>query len=244
MPHSTFDFRLKEFSIRQSQTAMKVGTDAILLGSWAASLPLRPDRLLDIGTGTGIILLMLMQSLLPQRGIGIDIADSLLTDGEFNRRHSPWHERLELIQGDILTYTPEEQFDLIVSNPPYFDIDGISCSDEGRERARREQGEGLTLRRLMRKAAELLTPHGELLLITPLEREADLRLYATEFALRLSRAVRVYSKDERPIRLLSSWQPIQQGQSYFKTEYSRLTLREQDGSYTEAYRQLTAPFLL
>lgn len=239
-----FDFRLKGFGIRQRRTAMKVSTDAILLGSWAATLGLRPERLLDVGTGTGIILLMLMQELEPKFAVGIDIAKSLGEDTEYNCRYSPWHERIELIHGDVLGYCPDQKFDLIVSNPPYFEVGGFSCPDEGREYARREQGEGLTLRRLMHKAAGLLSPSGELLLITPQERETDLRLYATETKLRLSRAVRVYSKEGSPIRLLSSWQPIHIGQDYTPTEYGSLTLRNPDGSYTEEYRLLTKPFLL
>lgn len=223
---------------------MKVGTDAIVLGSWAASLPLSPSRILDIGTGTGIILFMLMQELSPALGIGIDIAECLQIDTVFNQKSSPWNGCTELILGDVLVYTPEERFDLIVSNPPYFEAEGVSCLNYEREQARREQKRGLTLRRLMHKASQLLEPKGELLLITPLNREQDLRLYATEALLRLSRYVIVYSLPGKPLRLLSGWKPLLTSESYQPTNRNTLTLRKNDGSYTSEYLHLTAPFLL
>lgn len=223
---------------------MKVGTDAIVLGSWAASLALRPERLLDIGTGTGIILLMLMQALEPRLGVGIDIAESISTDTEGNRLASPWAERIELLRADVLSYAPSERFDLIVSNPPYFEADGLGCADARRERARREQAGGLTLRRLMHHASRLLNPEGELLLITPTEREADLRLYGTEALLRLSHLTHVYALPGRPVRILTGWKPLRPHEGYTPTERGCLVLRTTDGAYTDEYRRLTEPFLL
>lgn len=244
MDQSVFDFRLKHFGIRQSNTAMKVGTDAIVLGAWAASLGLSPKSVLDIGTGTGIILLMLMQGLRPRRGVGIDIAECIHTDAAYNCDYSPWREAIELIKIDVLDYAPRERFDLIVSNPPYFDADGIICLDKAREQSRREQRGGLTLRCLMQRVSELLEPDGEFFLVTPIEREANLRIYAVEAMLRLSRRVVVYSMQDKPIRLLSAWKPLLSSTEYIHTECDEIVLRQADTSYTEQYKRLTMTFLL
>lgn len=242
MSEPVFDFRLKHFGIRQASTAMKVGTDAIVLGAWVSSLGLRAERILDIGTGTGIVLLMLMQSLTPRLGVGVDISDCIEVDAEYNRLHSPWAENIELFRQDILAYRPDYTFDIVVSNPPYFDASGLSCQNTARELARREQIAGLTLDRLISQASSLLSPRGELFLITPWERENDLRRYATEALLRLSRRVVVYSTPTKPVRLLTAWTSIDA--HYHRTIQSELCLRTGGGIVSDEYRLLTLPFLL
>lgn len=244
MSHPAFDFRLKHFGIRQTSTAMKVGTDAIVLGSWISSFSLNVERILDIGTGTGIILLMLMQSLNPRKGVGIDISDSLWVDAEYNRLHSPWSERIQLLQQDLLSYYPEQGFDLIVSNPPYFEVHGVTCSDNARELARREQTSGLTLEYLVYHATGLLNPQGRFCLITPIDREHDLRRYATAALLRLERRTVVYSRPDRAVRLLTEWMPLSSTESYQSTKRSEFSLRTSEGYVTRDYELLTSPFLL
>ena len=111
---------------------MKVGTDGVLLGAWAS---LRPTdlRLLDIGTGTGLIALMLAQRAPGARITGIDIADT--SQARENADASPWGERLSFVSCPVQCFEVSEPFDLIVSNPPFFD-DSLLCPDAGRTAAR------------------------------------------------------------------------------------------------------------
>lgn len=238
------DFHLKRFSIRQQHAAMKVGTDAILLGAWLGSLDLDPKNFLDVGTGTGIIALMAAQHFPQAQGQAIEIDKDALLDAQYNVAQSPFSSQIEVIAGDFL----EQNFltlDLIVSNPPYFGAEGIHSPEESRRRARHESNEGLNLRTLMQKAASLLSRHGVLALVTPHEREADLRLYATECLLRPKAMTHVYSSPKQQVRLLSLWERLDTSATHYKTtQRASLIIRDRYGNYTEEYKRLTQEFLL
>ena len=125
-------FRFKRFTVHQDRCAMKVGTDGVLLGAWT---PLRPTdlRLLDIGTGTGLIALMLAQRAPEAEVTGIDIDD--VSQARENAAASPWGERLHFVQTPVHTFDPAGRFDRIVSNPPFFDAT-LPSPDAGRTTAR------------------------------------------------------------------------------------------------------------
>ncbi len=107
---------------------MKVGTDGVLLGAWATVAP-HAARILDIGTGTGVIALMLAQRAPRARITGIDIGD--VAEARANADASPWADRVEMIRCPVQEFRPAERFDLIVSNPPYF-VDSLRSPDAGR----------------------------------------------------------------------------------------------------------------
>ena len=117
-------FRFKQFNIVQENAAMKVGTDSVLLGSWAPST--NPKRILDIGTGTGILALMLAQRFSRAELIAVELDRDALVDAEFNVAHSNWSERISVLQGDFMDLSFSNHFDLILSNPPYFPADTFS----------------------------------------------------------------------------------------------------------------------
>ena len=125
-------FRFKRFTVHQDRCAMKVGTDGVLLGAWT---PLRPTdrRLLDIGTGTGLIALMLAQRAPEAEVTGIDIDD--VSQARENAAASPWGGRLHFVQTPVQTFAPAGRFDRIVSNPPFFDAT-LPSPDAGRTTAR------------------------------------------------------------------------------------------------------------
>lgn len=237
------DFHLKHFLIRQQHAAMKVGTDAIVLGSWLAQVVPNTEHYLDVGTGTGIIALMLAQAFEGAQGSALEVDQEALLDARINVSTSPYVDRLEVVQADFLSWT-KDRYDLIVSNPPYFDMEGLPSPEQRRRLARHEAEGGLTLRRLMLHARSLLTPQGYLALITPNDREADLRLYAAEGLLRPELLTRVEAVADRPIRLLSLWRPLASSELYETTTYDTLVLRHTSGRYTEAYQTLTSPYLL
>ena len=114
-------FTFKQFTIDDSTCAMKVGTDGVLLGAWAEADPVNKCRVLDIGTGSGLIALMLAQRLPESRIVGIDIVPEAVEAARRNAAASPFAGRIEMVCADVCHYQPEnsELFDAIVSNPPY-----------------------------------------------------------------------------------------------------------------------------
>ncbi len=118
-------FRFKQFVVRQDLSPMKVGTDGVLLGAWA-TVRASDRRMLDIGTGTGLIALMLAQRAPQARIEGIDIEE--VAEARANADASPWGERIEMVQESAQTFSLGGRFDLVVSNPPFFD-GSLPCPD-------------------------------------------------------------------------------------------------------------------
>ena len=110
-------FRFKQFAVRQDRCPMKVGTDGVLLGAWAEVRP-GDRRMLDVGTGTGLIALMLAQRS-AARITAVDVDAECATQAAENFAASPWADRLDAVSVAVQRYDPVEKFDLIVSNPPY-----------------------------------------------------------------------------------------------------------------------------
>ena len=170
-------FQFKQFTIRQQHCAMKVGTDGTLLGAWAqASAGL--CRVLDVGTGTGLIALMMAQRYPEARAIAIDIDEKAVFQAQENVSASPFADRIKVIEADVQTFEDSEKFDSIVCNPPFFE-DSLVCPDPQRTEARHTVSLGY--RQLMAAAFRLLKDNGRFSVIIPadcrsrLESEAHLR---------------------------------------------------------------------
>ena len=130
------NFRFKQFEITQNDNAMKVGTDAMVLGSFVNSHGRKKG--LDVGSGTGVLSLMIAQN---NSDISIDAVelDALsAAEGELNFKNSPWPERLKTHHCDFLEYETEEKYDLIVSNPPYYQTTLVN-NDDRKANARHEK---------------------------------------------------------------------------------------------------------
>ena len=169
-------FQFKQFIVRQQHCAMKVGTDGTLLGSWA-SAPAGACRILDVGTGTGLIALMMAQRFPEARVTGIDIDTDAVGQASENALESPFKERIMIREGDVTSMEDADGFDAIVCNPPFFDR-SLTCPDQQRTEARHTVS--LTYRQLMESAFRLLKDDGRLSVIIPsdcrsrLESEAHL----------------------------------------------------------------------
>lgn len=170
-------FQFKQFTVRQHRCAMKVGTDGTLLGAWSLA-PSLPCRILDIGTGTGLIALMMAQRY-PQASVtAIDIDAEAVLQARENVAASPFAKRIHVVEVDVVTFEDAEKFDSIVCNPPFFE-DSLTCPDPQRTEARHT--DTLGYRQLMESAFRLLKDDGRFSVILPadcrsrLESEAHLR---------------------------------------------------------------------
>ncbi len=242
-------FQLKQFAIRQTHTAMKVGTDGLLLGAYLADKlgNKAEDKLsiLDVGSGTGLIALMLAQKLATAQLDALEIDNEAIKDTAYNIQNSPFAERISLLHSDFLQHTFTRTYDIIVSNPPYFQSTTLGSGNFSRAIARTEGKAGLTLSKLMAKAKSLFrNESSQLVLITPDDREYDLRRYATELNLRPVELCYVYSKAGKLIRLLSIWQSLDISSPYQETLIKELVLKDSSNHYTSLIQELYQDYLL
>ncbi|MGN1263235.1 MAG: tRNA1(Val) (adenine(37)-N6)-methyltransferase [Prevotella sp.] len=159
-------FSFKQFTVRQEKCAMKVGTDGTLLGAWAETpTTSNKPRILDIGTGTGLIALMMAQRFASADIVAIDIDEDAVAQAQENVRNSPFADRITVMKARLQDYT-DNKFDAMVCNPPFF-VDALPCPDSKRSVAR--HATTLTFQELMSSAFRLLTDHGELSVIIPVD---------------------------------------------------------------------------
>ena len=165
-------FQFRRFIVHQERCAMKVGTDGTLLGAWARG----GKTVLDVGTGTGLVALMMAQRFPASRVVGIEIEREAAGQAKETVAASPFADRICIAEADVRTFEAEP-FEAIVCNPPYF-VDALECPNEQRTLAR--HATTLTYSELMAAARRLLTDGGELSLVIPfdckprLEQEAAL----------------------------------------------------------------------
>ena len=153
-------FQFKQFIIEQELCAMKVGTDGVLLGAWAKGGP----RILDVGTGTGVIALMVAQRYPESQVAAIDIDEGAVRQAQQNVLLSPFSKRISVLQ--LAVQEHQGEYESIVSNPPFF-IDSLQAPDEQRNMARHTAT--LTYAELMKAAYRLLTDDGEFSVIVPFD---------------------------------------------------------------------------
>ena len=178
-------FKFKQFSIFQDKTAMKVGTDGVLLGAWADCLG---KDILDIGTGTGLISMMLAQRF-PQSQIdAIEIDENAYYQAKENFENAPFQNRLSIYFTSLQAYKTDKKYDLIVSNPPFFTVNDLNEFD-ARKQARQE--ETLTFSDLLKKTALLLNKDGLASFIIPHDRMLEFCAIAAENALKVSNLIKI-----------------------------------------------------
>ena len=223
-------FRFKQFYIEDNKCAMKVGTDGVLLGAWCP----KGTRILDVGTGSGLIARMLMQRCPEAEVEGIDIDEAAVEQARENGVRA-FQARLQDWKLDI-----GHCYDLIVSNPPYFQ-NSLKNPDKGREMARHT--DTLSYAELIQHSARLLQEGGRLALILPAEAENEIREIAARYSLYCTRATRVYSKETKPVRrVLLSFVMTTVRNDDMATD--TLVLEDEKGGRSAAYSELTKDFYL
>ncbi|MDR3194113.1 MAG: methyltransferase [Tannerella sp.] len=231
-------FRFKQFTIRQDQCAMKVGTDGVLLGAWTGVASCR--RALDAGAGTGLIALMIAQREAAVQVDGVEIDPAACRQASANVAASPFAERVHVYRDtfDHFVRTSPRSYDLIVSNPPYF-VRSLKCPDEKRRLARHD--DELSLSGLLRGSLALLTPGGRLALILPFQQEKELQERMATCGLHyLCRTVVFPVEGAAPKRLLVEL--VREAPSAVRTD--SLILADAQRQRTPAYSELMRDFYL
>ena len=231
-------FQFKQFTIRHDKCAMKVGTDGVLLGAWAGIESC--NRILDIGTGTGLIAMMLAQR---SKAVidAIDIDAEACLQAQENAESSPFAERIKIRQSALSDFAQTDTglYDLIVSNPPYF-VDSLKCPDQKRNTARHT--DTLTLEDLLQDSRKLLAPLGRIALILPYDLKERLADCIRTQNLFLSKETSVIpvpgAEPKRLLAELTAEPPV------FPTFSSQLTIEIARHQYTDEYVSLTKDFYL
>ena len=248
---STFQF--KKFSVVNERSAMKVNTDGVLLG---AAMTVRPEdrSFLDVGTGTGTIALMTAQRIggvLSEDGAdrnasgiridAIDIDAPSATEAAMNFRRSPWSGSLHASSMSLAEYAesaPDAVFDLIFSNPPYFEA-SLTAPDERKSTAR-HTSDGLSYRDIFDFAKNRLSADGRVSLVLPADQETAICRYARMSGLHLFRVLRIRTVPRKaPSRVVIEFSR----QRPEEVDDTILTIQN-EGQYTDEYLSLTKDFYL
>ncbi len=162
-------FQFKQFSLEQDQCAMKIGTDGVLLGAWTP-IENNPKSILDIGTGTGIIALMLAQRSFAEQIDALEIDENAYEQATDNFENSPWSDRLFCFHAglDEFVEEPEDEYDLIISNPPFYS-ENYKSDNTQRDLARFQ--DALPFEDLVEAADLLLSENGIFAVIIPYKEE-------------------------------------------------------------------------
>ena len=229
-------FQFKQFRVEQEQSAMKVGIDGVLLGAWANVDGC--SQILDVGTGTGLIALMLAQRS-EAKITAIEIEKKAALEAAENVSVSPWNERIEVVHTSFQDFAKKchEKFDLIVSNPPYF---SNSFKAANSERTLARHNDTLPFSVLIKLASEMLSEHGRLALIVPGGAIQHLKDLAELNHLFLQHITAIKPKPGKSVnRALLEW-----GRKQTALKEDCLIIYNRDNSFTEEYIGLTKEFYL
>lgn len=228
-------FSFKQFSIAQDRCAMKVGTDGVALGAWAPVTGV--TRILDVGTGTGLIALMLAQrSAADCQIVAVELDPDAAAQAAENVAASPWAERIEVVTAAV-QQLDTEPFDLIVSNPPFFQH-GQTLPSAMRQQARHTAS--LSHEELLEHGLRLLAPNGRIALVLPIAPAEQVMLLAEQLGLGVEFAQRLIPKPKKePNRFLLL---LSRGNG--RVFGSDLVICSDDGSYSDIYGEMVRGFYL
>ena len=241
------DFRFKQFGISQDRCAMKVGTDGVLLGAWAGG----GSRILDVGTGTGLIALMMAQRFPDAQVVGIDIDRDACSQARDNVAQSPFALRISIVECSLQEYlisfgcgyldkkvTEEDFFDAIVSNPPFF-VNCIKNPDTKRAMARHT--DTLSFHDLWQGVKRLLSAAGIFSVVLPAEVKDDFVAEGCMSGFYLIRECAVKTVVHKaPKRYLLSFSRVRKN----GLETALEVMVDEQGSRSEWYRKITDEFYL
>jgi len=227
-------FYFQQFAIEQDQCAMKIGLDSVLLGAWVPIV--NPKRILDIGTGTGILSLMMAQR---SKAIidAVEIDERAFQQAKCNIKESKFHKQIVCFNTSIQDFDSTSSYDVIISNPPYFEK-SLKSGDKARDTAR--HNDQLSLDDLFSRASQLLAPQGILAFILPYSSLEQINTRAKKYAFFISHITEVKGrKHKNPNRILICLQKEET-----KANIKSLTVYDEEGKYTADFQALTKDFYL
>ncbi len=255
-------FRFKQFYINDSACGMKVGTDGVLIGAWVLNSDfckeinqdtnidisnkdldtkpeyLNPTNILDIGTGSGLIALMLAQRFQNAKITGIDIDSDAITQAKENAQNSPFGNRISFLETSLQNYQPNLLFDAIVSNPPYF-INSLTNPDPKRKQARHSLV--LSCEDILFHGNRLLRTSGTLSIIIPSDNFEHFNTLAKSINLQCKYICKVRTTENKPPkRVMATWVKTTREFTPFE---SQITLQEGQNRSAQ-YSYLTQDFYL
>lgn len=253
-------FHFKQFDVAQDRCAMKIGTDGVLLGALAeldSIIPhpssLTPHRILDIGTGTGLVALMMAQRL-SDAGVqdfhidAVEIDHNAAEQAQENVAKSPWSEKIEVhaMALEVFMAVRDERFaisgnkyNLIVSNPPFYNAT-LKPEDEARAVARHK--DSLPLKQIMECARTGLSEQGRLVLIHPMNYDQEVMTEAVLAGLSPIHLWNILTKVGKPCKRRITTFALPSGATPLIAE--TLSLRDENNDYSSEYRTLTGPFYI
>lgn len=234
----TKPFAFKEFSINQDRCAMKIGTDAVLLGAWT-TIQHQPNSILDIGAGTGVLALMLAQRSFAETIEAIEIDADAFEQAADNFENSSWGDRLFCYHAGFMEFVDEidDQYDLIISNPPFYS-ENYKTDNSQRDLARFT--DALPFDHLLYGTSKLLSDQGKAAFIIPYSEERDFLLIAEKVNLLPNRITRVKGTPTTDIKRSL----IELSFTKIEVEFSELIIETNRHDYTEDYINLTQDFYL
>jgi len=226
-------FRFQQFEVFHDRCAMKVGTDGVLLGAWV-----QPDtarRILDVGAGSGLIALILAQRSTAEI-VGVELDEAAAVQATENVQRSPWNNRIHLVQADFRTFV-DESFDLIVSNPPYFQK-ALQAPTASRNQARHDVT--LSYSTLIEKVQSLLSAQGRFAVVLPFDSSREFEECCWTSNLYLTRCCAVSTiEGQAPKRVL-----LEFSRQRTVIERTTLSVGVKGNARSQAYSALTSDLYL
>lgn len=227
-------FRFKEFEVDQRDCAMKINTDGVLLGAMADGA----THIIDVGTGTGVIAMMLAQRFTDAKLTGIEIDEQAANRARLNVESSPFSGRIQIVNSSFQDFPVEETADLIVANPPFY-TDSLHSPDNRKKIAKHANIDFFN--HFFDFCGESLIPNGHIEIIVPADLVSRLETIAIAHGFFCFKKTAISSfPDSDPIRYVLGFD--RQGDGEFKQE--RFHIYEKKDVYSAAYRKLLKPFFL
>lgn len=230
-------FHFKHFSMMHSHSTMRIGTDAVLLGRWVEVGP--ADTVLDVGTGCGIIAMMLAQ-----RGVAhvdaVELDADSANEAALNFKVSQWRDKMCVYNADIKSFDNGTRYDLIVSNPPYF-VNSSKC-DEDRRSMARHSGMTLSFEDLLSAAKRLLKEDGRLSVVLPQREETNFIREASRFGFCLQRKLDIIPVEGQPYNRVNL--EFVRDRAKMDCVKESFVIHYADGTFTDEYNTFLNDFYL